>query len=377
MAKRELEKQEKGGRVLSILSFVFLAIILGSGVYAAVTSVVTVENEVSVGAVNIELGHYYEDGGAEQNNTYKKEDLAGKSFVSSVPRVKNLGVSSYIRLLVSYYDEEGNEAERANVSDLGADWAKIGDYYYLTREASTGESLDVFKGISVPASWNENNSQVVMIMKAEAVQAAHFNPDFTSEQPWGVIAIKDFDDNYQIDSEDHTSAVTITYDDSAEKYVSVPDNFLTRLNVLVPGDSANGEITIENSDSEEHEIWMEMDIPNSSLGDTFIVTVKRGDEVLFDGTVSDLNNLSLGKYPSGSSDTITISLELPAEAGNDISGIASDINWGFRVDKKDSEPVPNAPKTGDDITTAITIFFISFIGLIIVSLFQKRSQKEV
>ncbi|MBR0133920.1 hypothetical protein IJM16_01500 [Candidatus Saccharibacteria bacterium] len=363
-------------RIFVVLDILLTIVMLASAAYAAVTSVVSIENEISVGAVNIELSHYRDDSGNEQEKIYQDEDIVGDSFVSSIPRIKNLGISSYIRLRVDYYDGGGNFTERATVIDLGADWAEIGDYYYLTREAVTGESLDVFKGISVPASWDDGNSQVVMIMKAEAVQAAHFNPDFTSDQPWGVITIKDFDDNYQIDSEDHTSAVTITYDDSAEKYVSVPDNFLTRLNVLVPGDSANGEITIENSDSEEHEIWMEMDIPNSSLGDTFIVTVKRGDEVIFDGTVSDLNNLSLGKYPSGSSDTITISLELPAEAGNDISGIASDINWGFRVDKKDSEPVPDAPKTGDDITTAITIFFISFIGLIIVSLFQKRGQKE-
>ena len=56
-------------------------------------------------------------------------------------------------------------AEAATATDLAADWTKIGDYYYLTREATPGETLDVFKGISVPASWDNDNSQLLLFEK--------------------------------------------------------------------------------------------------------------------------------------------------------------------------------------------------------------------
>ncbi len=73
-----------------------------------------------------------------------------------------------------------------------------------------------------------------MTLQADAIQAAHFEPDFASTTPWGAVVIEDFENSdYQIDSESHASAVTISYDNEAQRYVKVPDNFLAQLNLLV------------------------------------------------------------------------------------------------------------------------------------------------
>ena len=369
------QKKRQNNRLFVAIEIALIAVMFGAGAYAAVTSVTDVENEISVGAVNIELEHYHNDGSEEENGVYDGEDIAEKTSISSIPRITNLGISSYVRLLVNYYDKDGNVAERAPVGDLGADWQAIGDYYYLTRAATTGESLDVFKSISVPASWNNDNDKIVMILRAEAIQSANFEPDFTSEQPWGVVSIEEFNGDYQIDSEDHTSAVTVSYDDSANKYVEVPDNFLASLNLLAPGDTVTGELQINNTDSKDHEIWMDLEVSNGDLGDTLRITITKDGEVLYDGTTAGLENFSLGNYSSGSGATITVAISLPREVTNGIGGVGGTINWSFKTDKSE-EPIPDTPSTNDNIVVAVIIFLVSFAGLIFTFMLEKRQKEE-
>ena len=217
-----------------------------------------------------------------------------------------------------------------------------------------------------------------MVLQADAIQAAHFNPDFSSETPWGAVAIEDFaDSDYQVDTESHSSAVTISYDGVAGQYISVPENFLARLNLLAPGDSVESEITVSNTDSKEHEFWTSVDVADSRLGDALVLKIVKGGEVLYEGPLSEMPDLSLGKYAPGASEKISVTLSLPVETGNNAGGIGGTINWKFRVDAaEETEPIPVGPKTGDDIMISITICLLSFVGLIIVYLFEKRDQKE-
>ena len=110
MAEAQL-KQKNKKRVLSALSFVFLVVMIGAGAYAALGSVATVDNEISIGAVNISLEHYYQRDNVETKGTYNDEDITSVGAISSVPRITNLGIGSYIRLAVRYYDENLEEKE--------------------------------------------------------------------------------------------------------------------------------------------------------------------------------------------------------------------------------------------------------------------------
>ena len=364
-------------RIRTLISVLLILAMLGAGVYAAVGSMANVNNEISVGAVNITLDHFYKKDGAEIRGVYIDEDIMSGAIISSVPRIKNLGISSYVRLAVNYYDESGVAAEAATATDLAADWTKIGDYYYLTREATPGETLDVFKGISVPASWDNDNSQITMVLRADAIQAAHLEPDFTNDAPWGAVTIAEFaDDGYQTDSESHASAVTVNYDGVAEQYVDVPDDFLAQLNMLTPGDEVSGEIAISNKSNEEHELWADVDVSDAALGSALTVRIAKDDAVLYEGSLADLAETSLGKLAPGDAGTISVSLSLPAETGNDIGSIQSAISWKFRVDATEEQPIPVGPQTEDNITAAMIIFLASFGGLILLSLFERREQNE-
>lgn len=371
--------KQRQNKVVVVANALLGILMLGSAAYAAVSSTADVNNEISTGAVNISLNHLLDDGSGEAVKVYENKDITTGAVISSVPRITNKGIASYIRLSVHYYDAAGDAAERAPENDLGADWVEIGDYYYLTRQATSGEVLDVFRSITAPSSWDhDGNTQVVMVLQADAIQAAHFNPDFSSETPWGAVAIEDFaDSDYQVDTESHSSAVTISYDGVAGQYISVPENFLARLNLLAPGDSVESEITVNNTDSKEHEFWTSVDVADSRLGDALILKIVKGGEVLYDGPLSEMPDLSLGKYAPGASEKISVTLSLPVEIGNNAGGIGGTINWKFRVDAtEEAEPIPVGPKTGDDIMISITICLLSFAGLIIVYLFEKRDQKE-
>ena len=371
--------RQRRNRILVVANALLSILMLGSAAYAAVSSTADVNNEVSTGAVNISLDHLLDDGSGEVVKVYENEDITTGAVISSVPRITNNGIASYIRLSVHYYDAAGNVAERAPEGGLDADWVEIGDYYYLTRQATSGEVFDVFKSITAPSSWDhDGNTQIVMVLQADAIQAAHFNPDFSSETPWGAVAIEDFaDSDYQVDTESHSSAVTISYDGVAGQYISVPENFLARLNLLAPGDSVESEITVSNTDSKEHEFWTSVDVADSRLGDALVLKIVKGGEVLYEGPLSEMPDLSLGKYAPGASEKISVTLSLPVETGNNAGGIGGTINWKFRVDAaEEAEPIPFGPKTGDDIMISITICLLSFVGLIIVYLFEKRDQKE-
>ena len=361
-------------RALTIINALLILTMVGSGVYAVAGSTADVNNEISVGAVNIALAQYYEKDGVETEGAYEEEEIIDGDTLSVIPRITNKGISSYIRLLVSYYDEEGNAVDGATVNDLGTDWVQKGNYYYLTREAGAGEVLDVFKSVTVPADWSNGNTKVVMALKADAIQAAHFDPDFTSDTPWGAVAIEDFaDSDYQIDSESHSSAVSVSYDGIAEQYVSVPDNFLARLNVLVPGDEVSDEIAVRNNSNEEHEVWVDVEVLDAELNTALTMRILKDGAEIYSGPLASLGELSLGKFAAGSNGAIQIELGLPIDTGNNAGGVASAIKWKFRVD---AEEEPVEPETGDKIMAAVVIFLISLGGLIIVSLLEKRSQNE-
>ena len=351
-------------------------VMLGAGAYAAIGSTAGVDNEISVGAVNIALSHSYDDNGTKTQGIYSDEGVASGADVSSVPHITNLGISSYIRLAVNYYDKTGASVERAAVNELARGWTKVGDYYYLTREASPGEEFDVFKSITIPRSWEIEENRVSMTMRADAIQAANFTPDFTSDAPWGAVAIEEFDDaNYQIDSESRASTVTVTYGGVSEQYISVPESFLAQLNMLTPGDEVDSEIAINNSSNEEHEMWVSADVADAGLSSALRLRLEKAGTVLYEGSLADLGELSLGKYNAGDTSAISVKLSLPADAGNDIAGVASSINWKFRVDAEEA-PIPVGPQTSDNIMTSLIIFLASLAGLIIVSLFERRQENE-
>ena len=146
--------------------------------------------------------------------------------------------------------------------------------------------------------------------------------------------------------------------------------------MLTPGDEVSGEIAISNKSNEEHELWVDVDVSDAALGSALTVRIAKDDAVLYEGSLADLAETSLGKLAPGDAGTISVSLSLPAETGNDIGSIQSAISWKFRVDATEEQPIPVGPQTEDNITAAMIIFLASFGGLILLSLFERREQNE-
>lgn len=371
-----------------------------SGIYAFTNStILSIENELNTGAVNIELNEYTISNGTETiyDETTAKSVLPGQ-VISLIPRISNLGDSSYIRAKISYTSDENITQEVAdnNIDNIAEQWVKRGSYWYYKQPVSSGASVDLFKTIQIPSDIsNDYQGEFLQLnITAEAVQSENFNPNFDSDSPWSGIEVQEATNYiYKTDKVQLSQTAKIEYENNAELYVNVPDNFLGKLGHLIPGDVVEQEITINNTTSDAVEYFVSFN-KESNISEKQIELLKKlnlnisiGDEAIYQGNLYDLVKLSLGSYASKTTQKVKFKVSIPAELGNEYSDINTSINWVFSVTGKDpvipEEPKPVeppiiiGPQTGDtNIQIAFTAFFVSAIGLIIILFVERRNKKK-
>ena len=87
-----------------ILAVILILIMCVSGIYAFTNStIVNVKNELNTGVVKIELNEYSKnvDGTESLYNDVNLNVLPGQ-VISLIPRISNLGDSSYVRAKIGY-----------------------------------------------------------------------------------------------------------------------------------------------------------------------------------------------------------------------------------------------------------------------------------
>ena len=110
-----------------------------------------------------------------------------------------------------------------------------------------------------------------------------------------------------------------------------------------------------------------------------IGTIKNDDKVIYEGNVSGIENLSLGKYKENETAKVKFTISVPKNLENEYSALNSVLKWKFTVsgEEKIEPPVVEAPQTGDVRTIVVfTIFFVSAIGLITSLVLEKKSKKD-
>lgn len=176
---------------------------------------------------------------------------------------------------------------------------------------------------------------------------------------------------------------SVTYEGGAEDFVFVgagspgaftdSDLFLS-FKGMMPGDSRQQQITVKNTsrDSDYVKIYMHAvlhapeendpllpayeapwDEADQAAMDAFLacftLEVKQGDKLIFSGRPNELDGLEsrvlLGVFRRGDQSTLTATLSLPIEAGNEAAWRWGEVDWVFSVEEFDD---PETPKTGDD-----------------------------
>ena len=306
--------------------------------------------------------------------TKENEVVMPGEVVQLNTKIKNLGIDCYIRTKITFTINNTEYDEFNYINGNYKTWNKKDNCYYLNSVLKQKENIDLFDTIQVPNEIiNELDGDIIIVhILVEAVQAKNF------EGNWNETVIKKVvDRSYSIDSEGKSE---IIYENNADKYIDIGDGFFDNLGGLLPGDKITDQIIINNNSSNKIKYYLSIDtryLTNEEIEllEKVNITIKSNKEELINGKLTNINNLLLGIFKSGSKETIKFSISLPSDLDNEYSKIATKIIWVFSVEEEYSSI---NPKTWDlRFDWSITLFMLSAIGLLIVMILEKKEKDNI
>ena len=123
--------------------------------------------------------------------------------------------------------------------------------------------------------------------------------------------------------------------------VNVADEF-TDVSNLAPGDTKSSYLTVSNKGSGTFKYFFDIKKIGSTAGsyrgtegkpldEILKMTVKRGEETLFDGLISNFEEKDMGDLAAGDEQRLDISVYFPEEAGNEYQGADVTVQFKFRA----------------------------------------------
>lgn len=376
-----------------------------SGIYALTNNViVTSGNILTTDSVDIDLKEYWTNFNNEQVQ-YNGENITvyPGSEISIIPKITNNGSNCYVRAKIDFKIDNNAITDLSNIVSILDGWQKYGDYYYYNSILNSKESIEIFRTIRIPISISNEDSEkkIIVTVSADAIQSNNFNPNYTLEDPWYNVEIeKSVDSKYVINNNNDNFTTDLKFENNADKYIEISENFFKALNKMVPGDSIEEYVKIENKTDKETEYFYGISTQNDIsefekelLKKCILTVVKNDNETLYsDGLLNHLNN-SIGKLKPGEQAKIKFIIKIPNELDNRFSNLNVKFSWKFSVqpEEKDSEKqenenlvekiinkVTNSPKTGDlKFDISLTVFFIASIVLIIVLFLEHKLKKNI
>ena len=352
--------------LLGIALFIVMGI---SGIYSLQNEVINkTETSISTSGVDIEL---------VEDETPDTTVMPGE-IVTLNPRVNNLGEDCYIRTKMTF-TVAGNNYDVEDYIDIDTSkWTKNGNYYYYNGTVAKEGTANIFKDLTIPQLNNsDSNKQAILNIVVEAIQSKNLTVDNASNDPWHGIEIKE---SVEREYTGIDGSSTVIYENGANKGLDVPDNFFNNLNDLMPGDSKEQTVQINNSSKNKNNYLISVetedlnDEEKALLGKVKLTVTDQDGNIVIEDTLDNINNISMGTYPSGKSGTLTFKVTLPTDADNTYSKIGTKITWKFSLI---SEAPPDTPDTGDfRLNIALKAFILSSIGFIIVLILYKKRQDE-
>lgn len=352
-----------------------------SGIYALTTQ--ETNGIISTDIVDIKIQNYkLEDNNEEtEYGTEIKKVMPGEK-ISIIPKIFNLGMDCYLRIKVNYIDSDIDFINY--VTGFSKDFTKYGDYYYYNTTLKSQENVKIFDTITIPedVTSRANNGKIKLEIIAEAIQDRNFQPDYSLADPWrNVKPSKTVNNIYEID--DKKSKVVINYEDNTDKDISVSNNFFELARKMAPGDSFTDNIKIKNANKEKARYYLKLNTDKNDINEInllsqiqLIITKKNG-QVVYNGKLLSEDKMLLGEYKLGENDELYFKVLVPEKLDNQFENLNPKLFFVFSAEYDTKENTDKNPQTGDSINVAITIFFISAIGLVIVMLLAYKERKNV
>lgn len=197
---------------------------------------------------------------------------------------------------------------------------------------------------------------------------------------------------------------SVTYEGGAEKFVFLEGSDYTDTDLfegfkgVMPGDSLTQEITVRNNftGTDKVKIYMRAvahdeegnPLSENVAAETDLVTmqdflsqlsmtVTQGDKVLFEASPDQLDGLAenvlLGTFPGKSHTTLTVTLNVPIELGNEYMDRIGEVDWVFTAEEIKN---PDKPQTGDDSNIALYASLMLLSASCVVFVIGAKKRKE-
>ena len=367
-----MDKIRDSKKRLFLLGIIFLIMFSISGIYALTNDIINnTESTISTSYVDIKLEQY------QNGESYTKENevVVPGEAVPLNTKINNLGIDCYVRAKITYTLNNTQYNESNYINGDYKNWTKKDDYYYYDSILNQSEVINLFDAIQIPNEIiNESSGDTLIVhILVEAVQAKNFDGN------WDEVDIKEaVNRSYSMDSEGKSE---IIYENNADKYIDIGDGFFNNLGGLLPGDNIIDQITINNNSNNKIRYHLSIDKKNLTDEETDLlknvnITIKnsKGEE-LYNGKLTEVNNLLLGIFNSGSNGIITFTISIPSNLDNEYSKIATKIIWVFSVEEEKSGINPETWDLRFD--WSITLFVFSALGLLIVMILEKREKNNI
>jgi len=354
--------------------FLFLVMLI-SGTYCLSDEISKAESGLSTSAVDIEIEEF------NQNNQPFDEDgkmvMPGDEIIL-IPRVNNLGIDCYLRTKIEYIINNEVFSVTDYIEGDYSSWDKKEDYYYYGSIFPKESTIELFHKVTVPNLTSEYYGKVIVVhIIVEAIQAKNFDGNWE-----GVEIKKSIDRAYDINYDGESS---IIYEDNTNQHITLNNRFFDKLGNMLPGDSVKEKINLLNRSTSKNEYYLSIDYDNLSseelalLRKMKLLIRNQNEEIVIDSNLSEKNKHILGIYPRGQGENFTIEVSLPKDIDNDFSKLFAKITWRFSYDvlEQDNELAPNTGMGDFEFDTSITVFLISWLGLLIVLFLGKRESENI
>ena len=348
---------------------------------------------ISTGLVNIKIDTYKKN---ESDQMVKYDDVTKVvnpgEVISIIPQITNLSAECYVRVKINYINDNIDFLDY--VTDFSSELNKIGDYYYYNKVLKQNETLKLFDTIKIPENINDltDKKQIKLEIIAQAIQDKNFEPDYTLIDPWkNINPTQSVKDSYSIDTDKQYSKIDVKFQNDIKNDIYIPNNFFENLKNAMPGDVITTNIEIKNLNKKIAKYFLRFDTDDGYQKDIELLNkinltiTNQFGQVLYNGKILKQENILLGEYTLNQSDKLNFKVSIPIDLDNEYIDLNPKVSVVFSADykekdiikKKDTEDTTVNPKTGDKIDWAITIFFISAVGLIIVILLELREIRNI
>lgn len=342
------------------LFVLFLGLTFCFSTLAAFSDTLSVKNHLSFGDVNISMKEFQRKNQEEYPYEDPKTVLPGDT-ISKIPRITNEAQPCWVRVRVGFCqgEEDFTSLSCQNLCGMDASWVQKGEYYYYTKILEQNESVDVFTGLTIPEHWDSSyaEQEFEMEVRADAIQAENFTPDFSAMSPWGneTIELCVHERSGATICKTENLKLSVRMDEGAGKLLSVPGDFFHNFGTVMPGDEKEDVIALSNETSDPVSLYFYTDTDDRNPEEqAFLQKLKL--EITLNETLLYRGNLYspglrrpvlLGDFASGETGDLRFQVSIPEELNNDYALRESDVIWVFSASGKEVPASDDPVQPGD------------------------------